>query len=63
MLDEAGEMGSDGFDDQFDDLLDATMAESSPGQQAARTTRSVTRADVLFVRLGNTWLGGSLAVV
>lgn len=27
----AGEVGPDGFDDQFADLLDATMLESSPG--------------------------------
>jgi DNA-binding transcriptional MerR regulator len=28
---EAGELGTDFFDDQFADLLDATMVESSPG--------------------------------
>jgi DNA-binding transcriptional MerR regulator len=28
---EAGEVGPDGFDDQFVDLLDRTMVESSPG--------------------------------
>ena len=28
---EAGEAGGDGFEDQFADLLDATVAESSPG--------------------------------
>ncbi|MFJ7999209.1 hypothetical protein ACIQ7D_18980 [Streptomyces sp. NPDC096310] len=28
---EAGEADIDGFDDQFVDLLDTTMAESSPG--------------------------------
>jgi DNA-binding transcriptional MerR regulator len=28
---EAGEVGADGFDDQFVDLLDATVLESSPG--------------------------------
>jgi DNA-binding transcriptional MerR regulator len=28
---EAGEVGPDGFDDQFADLLDATMLESAPG--------------------------------
>jgi DNA-binding transcriptional MerR regulator len=30
---EAGEVGADGFDDQFVDLLDSTMAESSPGAE------------------------------
>jgi DNA-binding transcriptional MerR regulator len=30
---EAGETGADGFDDQFVDLLDATMVESSPGAE------------------------------
>jgi DNA-binding transcriptional MerR regulator len=28
---EAGEVGADGFDDQFVDLMDSTMVESSPG--------------------------------
>ncbi|OUD03697.1 MerR family transcriptional regulator [Streptomyces swartbergensis] len=28
---QAGEVGTDGFDDQFVDLLDSTMVESSPG--------------------------------
>jgi hypothetical protein len=28
---EAGEVGADGVDDQFVDLLDATMVESAPG--------------------------------
>ncbi|WP_171166529.1 MerR family transcriptional regulator [Streptomyces sp. I05A-00742] len=28
---EAGEVGADGFDDQFVDLLDSTLVESSPG--------------------------------
>jgi hypothetical protein len=30
---EAGEVGADGFDDQFVDLLDATMVEPSPGAE------------------------------
>lgn len=30
---EAGEVGADGFDDQFVDLLDSTMVESSPGAE------------------------------
>ncbi|MET9684938.1 MerR family transcriptional regulator [Streptomyces coeruleorubidus] len=30
---EAGEVGADGFDEQFVDLLDSTMAESSPGAE------------------------------
>ena len=30
---EAGEVGADGFDDQFVDLLDSTMVESSPGNE------------------------------
>lgn len=30
---EAGEVGGDGFDDQFVDLLDSAMAESSPGAE------------------------------
>jgi DNA-binding transcriptional MerR regulator len=30
---EAGEAGAGGFDDQFVDLLDSTMAESSPGAE------------------------------
>ncbi|MBQ0828613.1 MerR family transcriptional regulator [Streptomyces tagetis] len=30
---EAGETGADGFDDQFVDLLDSTMVESSPGAE------------------------------
>jgi len=30
---EAGEVGADGFDDQFVDLMDATMIESSPGAE------------------------------
>ncbi|UXY25199.1 MerR family transcriptional regulator [Streptomyces sp. HUAS TT20] len=30
---EAGEVGADGFDDQFVDLLDSTVIESSPGAQ------------------------------
>jgi DNA-binding transcriptional MerR regulator len=30
---EAGEVGADGFDDQFVDLLDATMLESAPGAE------------------------------
>jgi hypothetical protein len=28
---EAGELGANGFDDTFADLLDATMIESAPG--------------------------------
>ncbi|MFG2259103.1 MerR family transcriptional regulator [Streptomyces mirabilis] len=30
---EAGEVGADGFDDQFVDLLDSTMLESAPGAE------------------------------
>jgi DNA-binding transcriptional MerR regulator len=30
---EAGEVGAEGFDDQFADLLDATMLESAPGAE------------------------------
>lgn len=30
---EAGEVGADGFDDRFVDLLDATMADSAPGAE------------------------------
>ncbi|GAA3626284.1 MerR family transcriptional regulator [Nonomuraea rosea] len=30
---QAGEMGADGFDDGFADLLDSTMVESAPGAQ------------------------------
>jgi DNA-binding transcriptional MerR regulator len=34
---EAGEVGADGFDDQFVDLLDAVMVESSPGAERLLT--------------------------